>query len=287
MFSRIRGSFYRTSAWRLAVRSTLVFAIGSAGVFLAMYFVVARAIQARSDSWLIGESETLKQVALSTPRDALYDRIVEEVAELASQEVSYDDTGHHIQGNTVFFAETDGSSRPPVWVGPSNSAEFIPALEKNQSWAVRSPIVADCGMASAISCRCRDDEARGRTNLSGAAGFGCCSTDAAVAAPVRDGLGHHGRLRVPGHAAGITADAEASGRDHRDGGEHSVGRPQHACSSGESARRSGTAGADIQQHAGPHFGLCEPAPNAHRFHGARFKESNHLSARQHRDRAFL
>ena len=105
MSSRIRGSFYRTSAWRLAVRSTLVFAIGSAGVFLAMYFVVARAIQARSDSWLIGESETLKQVALSTPRDALYDRIVEEVAELASQEVSYDDTGHHIQGNTVFFAK--------------------------------------------------------------------------------------------------------------------------------------------------------------------------------------
>jgi signal transduction histidine kinase len=130
MFSRIRGSFYRTSAWRLALRSTLVFAAGSAGVFLAMYFVVAGAIQARSDSWLIGESETLKQVALTTPRDALYDRIVGEVAELASQEVSYDETGHHIQGSTVFFAERDGSSRPPVWVGPANSAEFLQALQK-------------------------------------------------------------------------------------------------------------------------------------------------------------
>jgi signal transduction histidine kinase len=132
MFSTIRWSFYRTSAWRLAVRSTLVFAIGSAGVFLAMYFVVARAIQARSDSWLIGESETLKQVALSTPRDALYGRLVGEVAELASQEVSYDDTGHHIQGNTVFFAETEGSSRAPVWVGPANSAEFLQALAKSR-----------------------------------------------------------------------------------------------------------------------------------------------------------
>jgi len=130
MFSRIKGSFYRTSAWRLALRSTLVFAVGSAGVFLAMYFVVARAVQERSDSWLIGESETLKQVALSTPRDALYDRIVEEVAELASQEVSYDGSGHHVQGNTVFFAETDGAAHTSVWVGPANSAEFLRALQR-------------------------------------------------------------------------------------------------------------------------------------------------------------
>jgi signal transduction histidine kinase len=128
MFSRISRNFYRTSAWRLALRSTLVFAVGSAVVFLAMYFVVARAVQERSDSWLIGESETLKQVALTTPRDALYDRIVEEVAELASQEVSYDGSGHHIQGNTVFFAETDGASHAPVWVGPADRAKFLSAL---------------------------------------------------------------------------------------------------------------------------------------------------------------
>ena len=132
MFSRISSSFYRTSAWRLALRSTLVFAAGSAAVFLVMYFVVARTVQARSDSWLIGESETLKQVALNTPRDALYDRIVEEVAELASQEVSYDDTGHHIQGNTVFFAQTDGNAHTPVWVGPADSGKFLNSLESLQ-----------------------------------------------------------------------------------------------------------------------------------------------------------
>lgn len=130
MFSRISRSFYRTSAWRLAVSSTLVFAVGSAAVFLTMYFVVAGAVQGRSDSWLIGESETLKQVALTTPRDALYDRIVEEVAELASQEVSYDGSGHHVEGNTVFFAETDGSARPPVWVGPAHSGAFLDALQR-------------------------------------------------------------------------------------------------------------------------------------------------------------
>ncbi len=130
MFSRIRRSFYRTSAWRLALRSTLVFAAGCAVVFLAMYIVVARAVQERSDSWLMGESETLKQVALTTPRDGLYDRIVEEVAEQASQEVSYDGSGHPIEGNTVFFAETNGSGQPPVWVGPEESAKFLEALRR-------------------------------------------------------------------------------------------------------------------------------------------------------------
>lgn len=130
MFSRIRGSFYRTSAWRLALRSTLVFAAGCAVVFLAIYVVVAGAVQERSDSWLIGESETLKQVALTTPRDALYDRIVEEVAELASQEVSYDSEGRATKGNTVFFAETSGGTQAPVWVGPADSAKFLLALRE-------------------------------------------------------------------------------------------------------------------------------------------------------------
>lgn len=128
MLSRVGSSFYRTAAWRLALRSTLVFAAGSAAVFLAMYIMVARTVRERSDGWLIGESETLKQVALSTPRDSLYDRIVEEVAELASQEVSYDSDGGHVAGNTVFFALTGSASHPPVWVGPKNSAEFLAAL---------------------------------------------------------------------------------------------------------------------------------------------------------------
>lgn len=128
MLARVGSSFYRTAAWRLAVRSTLVFAAGSAAVFLAMYIMVARTVRERSDSWLMGESETLKQVALNTPRDALYDRIVEEVAELASQEVSYDGSGGQVQGNTVFFAQTGDASHPPVWVGPADKAKFLDAL---------------------------------------------------------------------------------------------------------------------------------------------------------------
>jgi signal transduction histidine kinase len=125
MFSKISSAFYRKSAWRLALASTLVFAVGSAAVFLAMYFVMARAVQTRSDAWLIGESETLRQVALATPHDALYDHVLEEVAEHASREVSHDGSGRH---NTVFFAETGGALHASVWVGPPDRAKFLAAL---------------------------------------------------------------------------------------------------------------------------------------------------------------
>ncbi|HUB18212.1 MAG TPA: ATP-binding protein [Acidobacteriaceae bacterium] len=128
MLSRFGSSFYRTAAWRLTARSTLVFAAGSAAVFLAMYIIVARTVRERSDSWLMGESETLRQVALSTPRDALYDRIVEEVAELATQEFSWDGAGQRTAGNTVFFALAGDPSHPPLWVGPRDSTAFLTAL---------------------------------------------------------------------------------------------------------------------------------------------------------------
>jgi len=128
MLRRVTTSFYRTAAWRLALRSTLVFAIGSAAVFWVMYVMVARTVRERGDSWLMGESETLRQVALTTPRDALYDRIVEEVAELATQELSWGSNGEHLGGNTVFFALTGDPSHPPVWVGPHDSSPFLHAL---------------------------------------------------------------------------------------------------------------------------------------------------------------
>jgi signal transduction histidine kinase len=128
MFSRLARFFYRTAAWHLALQTTLVFAAASAAVFLAMYFIVARTVRERSDSWLTGESETLRQVALSTPRDALYSRIVEEVAELATQEFSWDSGTEHTGGNTVFFAQMGNSSEPPLWVGPHNSAAFLGLL---------------------------------------------------------------------------------------------------------------------------------------------------------------
>jgi len=131
MFSKISGSYYRTAAWRLALRSTIVFAVSSAAVFMVMYFFVARAIRDRTDSWLIGESETLKRVALTAPHDVLYDRIVEEVAELASQEVAYGAHGDRTNENIVFFLKTDDSEQPEIWVGPANKSQFVTAVEKH------------------------------------------------------------------------------------------------------------------------------------------------------------
>lgn len=132
MFSKISRSFYRTAAWRLALRSTIVFAVSSAAVFTVMYFFVARGIRARTDSWLIGESETLKRVAVTVPRNQLYDRIVEEVAELAEQEVAYDAKGDRTDENIVFFMQVDGSGQPKLWVGPQNKEQFVDTIQKLQ-----------------------------------------------------------------------------------------------------------------------------------------------------------
>jgi signal transduction histidine kinase len=130
MFSRISSSFYRTAAWRLALRSTIVFAGSSALVFFMMYGLVASAVRERSDSWLVGESETLRQVALTTPKDALYGRIVGEVAELATQEFAFDVGRHHSTANTVFFFENGNLGEPPLWAGPSNNRALIEAIQK-------------------------------------------------------------------------------------------------------------------------------------------------------------
>lgn len=130
MFSRISSSFYRTAAWRLALRSTIVFAGSSALVFFMMYSLVARAVREHSDSWLVGESETLRQVALTMPRDALYSRIVGEVAELATQEFAFDGSGNHSTPNTVFFFENGEGGEPPLWVGPSQNQALIDAIQK-------------------------------------------------------------------------------------------------------------------------------------------------------------
>lgn len=135
MFSKTNGTAIdprrertRTSAWRLSMRSTVVFAVGSAIVFWAMYALVANSVHQRSDAWLMGENETLKQVAETTTRDSLYNRVVEEVAESASQEVAYDAHGQHTTENTVFFAERDPAGAFPLWVGPRDNTPFLNSL---------------------------------------------------------------------------------------------------------------------------------------------------------------
>jgi signal transduction histidine kinase len=131
MFSKIASTLRSTAAWRMSAKTTIAFAVGSAIAFAIMYSMAAREIQQRSDAWLSGEADVLADISLNTPRDALNDRIVEEVAELASREVpgELNSKGQHV--NTVFFV-LSGRDTPPLFVGPGSRDDFLNALREVQ-----------------------------------------------------------------------------------------------------------------------------------------------------------
>jgi signal transduction histidine kinase len=130
MFSKILSSPKKTAAWRLSVWTTVAFALGSAFAFGICYYLVALGIHERSDQWLTGEAETLAEVSDSTPRDSLYDRVIEEVAQNAAREVpgGADDDDKDNQ-NSVFFLQTDQEGEP-LWVGPANKDQFIQVIQR-------------------------------------------------------------------------------------------------------------------------------------------------------------
>ena len=129
MFSRKHKSQGHSAAWRIAIWPAAVFAVGSAVAFAIMYVLIAGDIRERSDAWLSGEAETLADVAANTPRDALHDRLVGEVAELASREVvpeADDASGRH--ETSVFFLQTT-PGQEPIWVGPNPKQRFIASIQ--------------------------------------------------------------------------------------------------------------------------------------------------------------
>jgi len=127
MFSKKHKSQGASAAWRIAMWPTAAFAVGSALAFVIMYFLIAHDIQKRSDAWLSGEAETLNDVSGNTTRDELYDRLVGEVAELASREVADEGNGEH--PTSVFFLETTPGEIDPIWVGPGPKEPFLGALK--------------------------------------------------------------------------------------------------------------------------------------------------------------
>ena len=131
MFSKLLKPSRKTAAWRIAIWTTLAFALGSALAFRITYVVVANSVRERSDAWLSGEAEVLGEVSNSTPQDALYDRIMEEVAELATQEMP-DEYGEHGQrsNSSAFFLQTGVSGEAPLWVGPDLKDSFLQAIQK-------------------------------------------------------------------------------------------------------------------------------------------------------------
>jgi len=119
-----------TAAWRISIWTTLAFAVGTALAFTIVYLLVARGIRERSDTWLTGEAEVLARVSADTPKDYLYDRIVREVAELATQEVPDERNASGERLNSVFFLAVDPkNTEGPLWVGPGGKDEFVTAIQ--------------------------------------------------------------------------------------------------------------------------------------------------------------
>jgi signal transduction histidine kinase len=118
----------RSAAWRISLWGTLGFAIGTMVVFVFLHRFVANDIQRRSDAWLAGEVEVLGDVAERTPKDALYGRVVSEVAELASSEVPNKQASEDNSSNSVFFLQTDDNGTPKLWVGAGDSQAHLKAI---------------------------------------------------------------------------------------------------------------------------------------------------------------
>lgn len=130
MFSKVLSKVTSTAAWRISVWTTLAFGLGTAVAFVIVYFLVAQGIRERSDTWLTGETEVLAQVLADTPRDRLYQRVVREVAELATQEVPDERNARGERLNSVFFLATDSTdNETPLWVGPGAAETFVAAIQ--------------------------------------------------------------------------------------------------------------------------------------------------------------
>ena len=118
----------RTAAWRISAWSTLIFALGAIIAIFFLHRFVSHEIQRRSDAWLLGEVEVLGDVAERTPKGILYDRIVDEVAELASKEVPSESENTVNPNQAVFFLQLGSDNSLKLWVGSGESAPYLTAI---------------------------------------------------------------------------------------------------------------------------------------------------------------
>ncbi len=118
----------RSAAWRISLWATLAFACGTMVVSIFLQSFVAGDIQRRSDAWLSGEVEVLGDVAERTPNNALYGRVVGEVAELAAREVPNKLASGSGTNDSVFFLQSgiDGSLK--LWVGTGSGQDHLKAI---------------------------------------------------------------------------------------------------------------------------------------------------------------
>ena len=132
MSSKTANPAMHSAAWRISLWATLAFACGTMLVFVFLHNFVANDIQRRSDAWLSGEVETLGDVAERTPKDALYGRVVGEVAELAGKEVPNKLPSESSANDSVFFLQTDADGSLKLWVGAGNGKANLTAIQAIQ-----------------------------------------------------------------------------------------------------------------------------------------------------------
>lgn len=129
MSSKTAKPVVRSAAWRISLWATLAFACATMLVFILLHRFVANDIQRRSDAWLSGEVEVLGDVAERTPKDALYGRVVGEVAELAGKEVPNKEPGSGNANDSVFFLQIGGDGSRKLWVGAGDGLNNLKAIQ--------------------------------------------------------------------------------------------------------------------------------------------------------------
>jgi signal transduction histidine kinase len=124
-----QGKYRRvhSAAWRISLWGTIAFACGTLIIFMSLHSFVAKDIQRRTDAWISGEVETLSDVAERTPRNALYGRVVGEIAELASREVPNRREGER-RNDSVFFLQTAADGTPVLWAGEGDGSAYENAI---------------------------------------------------------------------------------------------------------------------------------------------------------------
>jgi signal transduction histidine kinase len=132
MSSKTGKQRMHSAAWRISLWATFAFACGTLVLFVLLQRFVANDIQQRTDAWLSGEIETLGDVAEHTPKNALYDRVVGEVAELATREIPnrIPDEGNF--NNSVFFLQQGADDSLKLWVGVGNGAPELKAIQSTR-----------------------------------------------------------------------------------------------------------------------------------------------------------
>jgi signal transduction histidine kinase len=133
MFSVTDKPRMRSAAWRISLWATLAFAFGTMMVFMFLHHFVSADIQRRSDAWLSGEVGVLSDVANRTPKNALYGRVVREVAELASREIPNRQNTSDGLNDSVFFLQTAADGSLALWVGAGDGGPELRAIQASKN----------------------------------------------------------------------------------------------------------------------------------------------------------